>query len=43
MQHIHSLCVAEGKEDGDNYINYMKGANIAAFRRLADAMVAQGV
>ncbi|WP_338517675.1 NADP-specific glutamate dehydrogenase [Alteromonas gracilis] len=43
MKHIHSLCVAEGKENGDDYINYMKGANIAAFRRLADAMVAQGI
>jgi len=41
MQHIHQQCVEEGK-DGD-FIHYAKGANIAAFRRLADAMVAQGV
>lgn len=42
MTSIHERCVSEGKAEGD-FINYMKGANIAAFRRLADAMVAQGV
>ena len=42
MTSIHERCVSEGKTEGD-FINYMKGANIAAFRRLADAMVAQGV
>lgn len=45
MESIHQRCVTEGQVVGDenDYINYMKGANIAAFRRLADAMVAQGV
>ncbi|GFD89421.1 glutamate dehydrogenase [Tenacibaculum sp. KUL152] len=43
MNHIHNLCVTEGKHDGETYINYMKGANVAAFRKLADAIVAQGV
>lgn len=42
MDSIHQRCVIEGKTEG-GYINYMKGANIAGFRRLADAMVAQGV
>lgn len=41
ISHIHLQCKEEGK-DGD-YINYAKGANIAGFRRLADAMVSQGV
>ncbi|MEW9796754.1 NADP-specific glutamate dehydrogenase [Alteromonas sp. CYL-A6] len=41
MEEIHQLCVDEGQDDG--FINYAKGANIAAFRRLADAMVAQGI
>lgn len=42
MESIHQRCVNEGKEDS-GYVDYMRGANIAAFRRLADAMVAQGV
>ncbi len=41
MAHIHQQCVNEGEENG--FVNYAKGANIAAFRRLADAMVAQGI
>ncbi len=41
MAEIHSSCVKEGKED-DGYINYVKGANIAGFRRVADAMCQLG-
>ena len=41
MHSIHQQCVEEGKENGR--INYARGANIAGFRRLADAMVAQGL
>lgn len=41
MQHIHQQCVEEGKDS--DFIDYARGANIAAFRRLADAMVAQGI
>lgn len=41
MQDIHSRCEQEGKSDAG--IDYAKGANVAAFRRVADAMVAQGV
>lgn len=41
MQHIHQRCLAEGQTESQ--VNYARGANIAAFRRLADAMVAQGV
>jgi glutamate dehydrogenase (NADP+) len=41
MQKIHQSCVDQGKE-GD-YINYVKGANIAGFVKVADAMLAYGV
>lgn len=41
MAHIHQTCREHG-EDGDG-INYIKGANIAGFIRVADAMLAQGV
>ena len=40
MQTIHQKCVDHGKEDGG--INYVKGANIAGFIKVADAMIAQG-
>jgi len=42
MQNIHQQCVKFGREE-DGYINYMKGANIAGFMKVARAMVAQGV
>ena len=41
MQDIHLSCVEYGKE-GD-YINYVKGANIAGFVKVADAMLEQGL
>jgi len=41
MTQIHQACVREGKED-DGYINYVKGANIAGFRKVADTMVQLG-
>jgi glutamate dehydrogenase (NADP+) len=41
MNNIHEQCVTYGK-DGD-YINYVKGANIAGFMKVAKAMMAQGV
>jgi len=41
MLNIHSACVQYGK-DGD-FIDYVKGANIAGFVKVADAMLAQGV
>ena len=42
MEDIHKSCIEYGKED-DGYINYVKGANIAGFVKVADAMLAQGV
>lgn len=41
MVSIHEACVEYGKE-GD-YVNYVKGANIAGFVKVADAMLAQGI
>lgn len=43
MESIHERCVEEGVSATEDYIDYMRGANVAAFRRLADAIVAQGV
>ena len=40
MSKIHNTCVDYGKEG--NYINYFKGANIASFIKVADAMLDQG-
>ncbi|MGP1418194.1 MAG: NADP-specific glutamate dehydrogenase [Sphaerochaetaceae bacterium] len=37
MKNIHDACVREGKQP-DGYINYVKGANIAGFKKVADAM-----
>ena len=41
MNDIHSQCVEHGKEG--KYINYVKGANIAGFLKVADAMLDQGI
>ena len=40
MKDIHEACLKYGRE-GD-FINYVKGANIAGFVKVADAMLAQG-
>ena len=42
MSEIHNQCLRYGKE-ADGYINYMKGANVAGFLKVAKAMLAQGV
>ena len=42
MHAIHAQCVKYGKE-ADGYINYVKGANIAGFMKVAKAMMAQGI
>ena len=41
MQNIHEVCVKYGTEE-DGYVNYVKGANIGGFMKVADAMIAQG-
>ncbi len=42
MKDIHETCVKFGTEEG-GYINYVKGANIGGFVKVADAMLAQGL
>jgi glutamate dehydrogenase (NADP+) len=42
MENIHSECEKYGRESKD-YVNYVKGANIAGFIKVADAMLAYGV
>lgn len=42
MNDIHAACVKYGK-DGDGHVDYVKGANVAGFVKVADAMLAQGV
>ena len=41
MRNIHAVCVEYGTES-DGYVNYVKGANIGGFMKLAKAMLAQG-
>jgi glutamate dehydrogenase (NADP+) len=42
MLSIHEQCVKYGTEE-DGYIDYVKGANIAGFVKVADSMIDQGV
>ncbi|MGB0909113.1 MAG: glutamate dehydrogenase, partial [Nitrospirales bacterium] len=41
MTNIHQECVTHGSESG--YVDYVKGANIAGFTKVANAMLAYGV
>ncbi len=46
MAGIHKSCIQygdQGAKDGERYIDYVKGANIAGFKKVADAMLAFGV
>jgi len=42
MKNIHSSCVKYGKQP-DGYVNYVKGANVAGFLKVANAMLDQGI
>ncbi|MFP5461034.1 MAG: NADP-specific glutamate dehydrogenase [Gammaproteobacteria bacterium] len=42
MRDIHDNCVRYGRKD-DGFVNYVDGANIAGFVKVADAMIAQGL
>lgn len=42
MEGIHSSCLQYGRVD-DDYVDYVRGANIAGFKKVADAMLAYGV
>ena len=41
MQDIHASCIEYGSEG--EYVDYVKGANIAGFVKVADAMLEQGL
>jgi glutamate dehydrogenase (NADP+) len=42
MDGIHDRCLTYG-EQADGHVDYVKGANIAGFKKVADAMLAFGV
>ena len=42
MANIHEYCAKYGTQE-DGYINYVKGANIAGFMKVAKAMMSQGI
>ena len=42
MADIHAACIKYGTEE-DGYINYVRGANIAGFIKVANAMLEQGI
>ncbi|RYD60800.1 MAG: glutamate dehydrogenase, partial [Verrucomicrobiaceae bacterium] len=42
IKSIHHACIEYGTEE-EGFVNYVKGANIAGFVKVADAMLAQGV
>jgi glutamate dehydrogenase (NADP+) len=43
MADIHERCVEYGRVPGSDFVDYVKGANIAGFVKVADAMVSFGV
>jgi glutamate dehydrogenase (NADP+) len=43
MTGIHDRCVEHGSRAGSDHVDYVRGANIAGFRKVADAMLAYGV
>lgn len=43
MSNIHDKCIEYGKDETTGFVDYVKGANIAGFVKVADAMLAQGV
>ena len=42
MKNIHEACVKHGK-DSTGFVNYVKGANVAGFLKVANAMLDQGI
>lgn len=43
MHDVHERCVEYGRVPGSDFIDYVKGANVAGFIKVADAMIAYGV
>ncbi|MBQ7057509.1 MAG: glutamate dehydrogenase, partial [Bacteroidaceae bacterium] len=42
MHDVHEQCLRYGKQ-ADGFINYVRGANVAGFMKVANAMMQQGV
>ena len=42
MKDVHEQCLTYGRQ-ADGYINYVRGANIAGFMKVANAMIGQGI
>ena len=42
MHDIHETCIRYGKQAA-GYVNYVKGANVGGFMKVAKAMMAQGI
>jgi len=43
MKNIHETCIKYGTDEKTGFVNYVKGANIGGFIKVADAMIAQGI
>ena len=43
MKDIHAQCLEYGSTEGSDYVDYVRGANVAGFKKVADAMLAYGV
>jgi glutamate dehydrogenase (NADP+) len=43
MAAIHEQCMTYGYDEKDQYCNYVKGANIGGFKKVADSMIDQGL
>ncbi len=43
MTNIHEICVSHDPEARDHFVNYRRGANVAAFRKVASAIMGQGI
>jgi glutamate dehydrogenase (NADP+) len=43
MHKVHSQCLKHGAGEDDTYIDYVRGANLAGFQKVADAMLAYGI
>mmetsp|Transcript_21875 Transcript_21875/g.43012 ORF Transcript_21875/g.43012 Transcript_21875/m.43012 type:complete len:466 (+) Transcript_21875:116-1513(+) len=42
MSNIHKTCVENGKHEGSDHVDYVKGANLGAFKQVVEAMYQQG-
>lgn len=43
MRNIHDMCVQYGREEGEGFVNYVDGANLGGFIKVADSMLDQGL